>query len=166
MKTTLKLALGLSVPALLLADISPKAPMMLGFTREAAALVGLPFTPVSVAGAARRTTRRVVAVETTAVAASSAAAASAAAASAAHPAPAPPPPPAPAAAHPAPPPAPAAAAPAPPPAGAPPIGSMVAALPAGCVSAPISGVQYFLCGGVYYRPAFQSNNLVYVVVQP
>ncbi len=51
-------------------------------------------------------------------------------------------------------------------AGAPPIGHIVSALPAGCVSTPIGGVQYFNCAGVYYRPAFQSNNLVYVVTQP
>jgi hypothetical protein len=151
MKRTLKLALGLSLSVLFLADISPKAPLMVGSTREAAAIVGLPFTPVSVAGVARRTTRRVVAAETTAVAATTAAAATAAAAP--HPAPAPAPPPAPAAAP-------------PPPAGAPPVGSSVAALPPGCVSAPKGGVQYFNCGGVFYRPAFQSNNLVYVVVQP
>jgi hypothetical protein len=63
---------------------------------------------------------------------------------------------------PAPAPAPAAA-----PAGtAPPVGSVVSALPAGCVSAPKGGVQYFNCGGVYYRTAFQGNNLVYVVTQP
>jgi hypothetical protein len=34
------------------------------------------------------------------------------------------------------------------------------------VSAPIRGVNYFVCDGVFYRPAFQSNNLVYVVQQP
>lgn len=43
---------------------------------------------------------------------------------------------------------------------------LTAALPAGCVSTPKGGVQYFNCGGVYYRPAFQGNNLVYVVQQP
>jgi hypothetical protein len=37
------------------------------------------------------------------------------------------------------------------------------ALPAGCVSAPQGGVDYQNCGGVYYRAAFQGNNLVYVV---
>jgi hypothetical protein len=47
--------------------------------------------------------------------------------------------------------------------GGPPIGTVVPVLPAGCVSAPKSGVEYQNCGGVYYRPAFQGNNLVYVV---
>jgi hypothetical protein len=61
----------------------------------------------------------------------------------------------------------AAAAPAPPPASGPlPVGTVVGALPPGCVSAPISGVEYYLCSGTYYRPAFQGNNLVYVVQKP
>jgi hypothetical protein len=63
----------------------------------------------------------------------------------------------------------AARAAAQPPPAAPPgvaVGTIVATLPAGCVSAPIRGVNYFDCGGVFYRPAFQSNNLVYVVQQP
>jgi hypothetical protein len=47
-----------------------------------------------------------------------------------------------------------------------PVGTIVTVLPAGCASAPIGGVNYFACGGVFYRPAFQSNNLVYVVSQP
>jgi len=64
-----------------------------------------------------------------------------------------------------------AATPAPPPAAAPvstapPVGSIVSTLPAGCVSSPKGGVQYFNCAGVYYRSAFQGNNLVYVVSQP
>ena len=28
------------------------------------------------------------------------------------------------------------------------------------------GVQYYNCGGVFYRAAFQGNSLVYVVAQP
>jgi hypothetical protein len=150
MRKPIKLVLvGLGLPALLLADLAPEAPLGFGFVREAAAIIGAPLTPMSYAGVARRTTRRVVAVEATA--------ATAAAASAQqqqqqqkqqqqH----------------------AAAAPAsPPPAGGPlPIGTVVAALPAGCVSAPISGVEYYLCGGTYYRAAFQGNNLVYVVSKP
>jgi hypothetical protein len=27
-------------------------------------------------------------------------------------------------------------------------------------------VEYYNCDGVYYRPAFQGNNLVYVVQSP
>jgi hypothetical protein len=153
MKIQLKpIVLGVSLGLLLLADFSPEAPLGWGFAREAAALVGAPLTPVSGAGVARRTTRRVVAVEATA--ATSAAATSQQqqqqqqqkqqqqAAQAAPP--------------------PALA----PSAGPPAVGTIVTSLPAGCVSAPVSGVEYYLCGGVYYRPAFQSNNLVYVVQKP
>jgi len=44
---------------------------------------------------------------------------------------------------------------------------VVSALPPGCVSTPINGVQYFSgAPGVYYRAAFQGNNLVYVAAQP
>jgi len=42
-------------------------------------------------------------------------------------------------------------------------GTVVAALPSGCVSAPKDGIEHYKCGNVYYRPAFQGNNLVYVV---
>ena len=40
---------------------------------------------------------------------------------------------------------------------------VVTALPAGCKPETRSGVEYQNCGGVYYRAAFQGNNLVYVV---
>jgi hypothetical protein len=63
----------------------------------------------------------------------------------------------------------AAAAPAPPPAaaGTPlPLGTVVAALPPGCVSTPVSGVEYYYCGGNFYRTMFQGNTLVYVTAQP
>ncbi len=46
------------------------------------------------------------------------------------------------------------------------VGTTVAALPAGCTSTTIAGVGYFNCAGTYYKPAYQSNNLVYVVTQP
>ena len=49
------------------------------------------------------------------------------------------------------------------PAGAPAAGTVVNALPAGCKPETKSGVEYQNCGGVYYRAAFQGNNLVYVV---
>lgn len=49
------------------------------------------------------------------------------------------------------------------PAGAPAVGTVVNALPAGCTPETKSGVEYQNCGGVYYRAAFQGNNLVYVV---
>jgi hypothetical protein len=48
-----------------------------------------------------------------------------------------------------------------------PVGTVVSALPAGCVATPIGGVEYYNCApGVYYRAAFQGNNLVYVSAQP
>lgn len=50
-----------------------------------------------------------------------------------------------------------------PPAGAPAVGTVVSALPAGCKAEIRSGVEYQNCGGVLYRAAFQGNNLVYVV---
>ena len=144
MKTPIKLALvSLGLPALLLADLAPEAPLGLGFVREAAALIGAPLTPMSYAGVARRTTRRVVATEATVATAATASAAAAAA----QPKPPPPPPPA--------------------PAGPVPVGTVVQALPPGCVATPIGGVEYYNCApGVYYRAAFQGNNLVYVAAQP
>jgi hypothetical protein len=63
----------------------------------------------------------------------------------------------------------AAAAPAPPlaAAGKPlPMGTVVAALPAGCTSTPVGGVEYYYCGGNFYRAVFQGNTLVYVTAQP
>lgn len=47
-----------------------------------------------------------------------------------------------------------------------PIGAVVPKLPAGCVSTAVSGVEYYHCGGNYYRAVFQGNNLVYVTAQP
>jgi hypothetical protein len=63
----------------------------------------------------------------------------------------------------------AAAPPAPPAAaaGSPlPLGTVVAALPAGCTSTPVGGVEYYYCGGNFYRAVFQGNSLVYVTAQP
>jgi hypothetical protein len=58
-------------------------------------------------------------------------------------------------------------APAPAAAGAPlPLGTVVAALPAGCLSTPVGGVEYYYCGGNFYRAMFQGNTLVYVTAQP
>lgn len=112
------------------------------FVGDAEAVVGMPRTPLSVAGVARRTTRRVVG--TTAVVATTTAAATAAAAQPAVPHPPPPS--------------------APPTATAVPIGTAVQALPGGCVPVVIGGASYSDCGGVFYKAAFQGNNLVYVVV--
>jgi biotin carboxyl carrier protein len=63
----------------------------------------------------------------------------------------------------------AAAAAAPPPAAAGqplPVGTVVSALPSGCVSTPVGGVEYYYCGGNFYRAVFQGNKLVYVTAQP
>jgi len=63
----------------------------------------------------------------------------------------------------------AAAPPAPPAAAAGtllPMGTVVSALPAGCVSTPVGGVEYYYCGGNFYRAVFQGNTLVYVTAQP
>jgi hypothetical protein len=148
------LVLGAAAAALFAADVAPDAPLRLRLVPEAQAIIGMPLTPMSYAGVARRTTRRVVyteaAVATTAAATAGAAAAGAAAASAAAAQPRPPAPP-----------------PAPAPAGPVPIGTVVQALPPGCVATPIGGVEYYNCApGVYYRAAFQGNNLVYVAAQP
>jgi len=47
-----------------------------------------------------------------------------------------------------------------------PVGTVVSALPSGCISTPVGGVEYYLCGGNFYRAVFQGNNLVYVTAQP
>ncbi len=132
---TKALVMTAAVPLLYIAGHSPDAPLSLTLVQEARAVVGAPLTPVSAAGVARRTTRRVAVAETSAT---QAAAASTAAA-----------------------PQQQAAAPRPP--GAPPVGTVVSALPAGCKPETRNGVEYQNCGGVYYRAAFQGNNLVYVV---
>lgn len=149
------LVLAASLPFLLMADFAPQAPF--GFTpvREALAVIGAPLTPMSYAGVARRTTRRaVVMTESTVAAEQQAATAQQQAATAQQQA--------------------ATAqqqaataqqqqAMAARPAGAPPVGAIVSALPEGCVSAPRDGIEYYNCEGVFYRSAFQGNNLVYVV---
>lgn len=136
------LAVTATLPLLYLADASPDAARGLTLLREARAVVGAPATPVSVAGVARRTTRRAVAAEATATSATAqqqAATAQQQAATAQQQA--------------------AAARPA----GAPSAGAVVNALPAGCKPQTRDGVEYQNCGGVTYRAAFQGNNLVYVV---
>ena len=47
-----------------------------------------------------------------------------------------------------------------------PLGTVAAALPAGCVSTAVNGVEYYHCGVNYYRAVFQGNTLVYVTAQP
>ena len=153
----------IALPLLYLAGVSPDAPASLTLVPEARAVVGAPLTPVSAAGVARRTTRRVVVAEssatqtsaaTTATAQQQAATAQQQSATAQQQS------------------ATAqqqsataqqqqAAASRPP--GAPAVGAVVSALPAGCKPETRNGVEFQNCGGVYYRAAFQGNNLVYVV---
>jgi hypothetical protein len=45
-------------------------------------------------------------------------------------------------------------------------GTVVQKLPDGCTSQASGGVEYYNCGGNYYRAAFQDNNLVYVTTAP
>jgi hypothetical protein len=132
--------------------------------RDAHGIVGAPLTPASVAGVARRTTRRVVAVEATTVAAATsattqqqaataqqqAAVAQQQAATAQQQAAV----------------AQQQAAAASPAAAAPAVGSIVTTLPPGCTQVTKNGVAYQQCGAVFYRAAFQGPNLVYVVAQP
>ena len=129
----------------------------LGFVRNAEAIIGMPRTPLSVAGVARRSMYREAAVATTVAATSAAAANAAAANTAAANA---------AAAQAAASNAAAAQAAAANAAAALPVGTMVPSLPPGCQSTVIGGVDYFHCGSVYYRAGFQGNNVVYIVSQP
>jgi hypothetical protein len=150
-------AVTMALPLLYLAGVAPDAPAGLTLLQEAQAVVGAPLTPVSAAGVARRTTRRVVVAETSATQAAAAntaavqqqqaATAQQQAATAQQQAAT----------------AQQQAAAASRPAGAPAAGAVVSALPAGCKPETSNGVEYQNCGGVYYRAAFQGNNLVYVV---
>lgn len=171
MRTSLKAAvLATALVVMLLGDLRGGASLRLSLVPDAQAIIGLPFTPLSFAGVARRTAFRTVAWTGAASAAAATSAATAEAAAAqqqaaaaqaqaaaaeqrAAAAAAPPPPPA------APPPAAAAGQPLP-------IGTIVQTLPAGCVSTPVAGVDYFYCGGNFYRAAFSGNNLVYVTAKP
>jgi hypothetical protein len=168
MKTYLiSIILTIALVVMSIADFQRNSPLRLGFVGNAEAIIGMPRTPLSVAGVARRSMYREAAVVST-VAVTSAAAANAAAANmayanaaaaqaaAANTAAAQA-----AAAN-----AAAAAAAAQQAAAGLPIGTMVPALPPGCTSTVIGGVNYFNCGGVYYRAGFQGNNVVYIVSAP
>jgi hypothetical protein len=143
----------------------PNSSVRLGFVKNAEAIIGMPWTPMSFAGVARRSMYREAAYSAAAanaaamnVAAANAAAANAyaaqtAAANAA-------------AAQAAATQASAAAAAAQAAASALPLGTIVPSLPPGCTSTVIGGVNYFNCAGVYYRAGFQGNNIVYIVSAP
>jgi len=143
------------------AQFLPDSPLRLGFVKNAEAIIGLPWTPLSFAGVARRSMYReavaasamnAAAAQAAAanMAAANAAAAQAAAANAAA---------AQAAAA-------NAAAAAQQAAATLPIGTTVPYLPPNCSSTVINGVNYFNCGGIFYRAGFQGNNVVYIVSIP
>jgi hypothetical protein len=164
------LAYGAAFVVLSGAEVAPESPLGLRLMSEAQAIVGAPLSPASVAGVARRTTRRTVAVVGTeeaaaassqqaAVAQQQAATAQQQSATAAQQS------------------ATAqqqsaaaqqtAASATPPAAGqALPLGTVVPALPAGCSQTSQGGVEYYKCGPDYYRTAFQGSTLVYVTAQP
>ena len=139
MKTILKITvIAISLVLLLIADLS---------------FMSVPLVPEvdAIFGVRRRMFRRGVIIGESAGAASANAAASHQQAAPAQPqaAPAAPPPPPPVAS------------------GKPlPLGTVVSALPAGCVSTPVGGVEYYYCGGNFYRAVFQGNKLVYVTAKP
>jgi hypothetical protein len=151
------LVVATALPMLYLAEVSPDSSPMLTLGRGAHAIVGAPATPMSVAGVARRSTVRAVSATAATTAAASqqqaataqqqAATAQQQSATAQQQAAT----------------AKQQAAAAARPAGAPAVGTVAAALPAGCKPENKGGVEYQNCGGVYYRSAFQGNNLVYVV---
>lgn len=139
MKNLLKpLVLTFALPLLWTVDIDTADAPLPVLARPAAAVIGRPATPASYAGVARRTTRR--AVYATSASASAASQQQQAQQQAQQQPP-----------------------PAQPAGGALPQGTVVSALPAGCTSTVVDGVNLFNCGGVFYQPTFQGNNLVYVV---
>jgi pyruvate/2-oxoglutarate dehydrogenase complex dihydrolipoamide acyltransferase (E2) component len=169
-KIILKSAIiGSALAVILFGAIETQAPLGIRLVPDAHAIIGLPFTPLSFAGVARRTAFRTMMWSGAAASASSAAAAQHQAAAAQQQAAAAQQQAAAAqqqaaAAH-----HQAAAAAAPPPAAAGhilPLGTVVSSLPAGCISTPVGGRDYFYCGGNFYRAAFQGNNLVYVTAKP
>jgi hypothetical protein len=46
------------------------------------------------------------------------------------------------------------------------VGTVVSALPPGCVATPVGGVNYQYCGGNFYEPKYQGSTLVYVTAKP
>lgn len=152
MKTMLKIAVvATGLVMMLIADLAlvPEAQAILGTRRRTAVVAGATVHAADESKMAQSQQQTAAAQQQAAAAKQETAAAQQQAAAAQQQA---------AAAHPAPPPA-AAGAPLP-------MGTVVAALPAGCVSTPVSGVEYYYCGGNFYRAVFQGNTLVYVTAQP
>ena len=140
-KFLISIVLTASVLCMPIASFQPDAPLRLRFVGNAQAIIGMPWTPLSFAGVARRTMYREAAWN---AAAYNAAATNAAAANMAY----------------------ANAAAAQRAAAALPIGTTVPYLPPNCTSSVINGTNYFNCNGVYYKAGFQGNNVVYIVSTP
>lgn len=145
---------GMFCVACAMLDLVPGSPVHLGVITDAKAVIGRPLTPMSYAGVARRSVYGGVgympaaAIATTAVVAGAASAEIASqnaqieaqqAVIASQQATL---------------------------SSAVPVGTMVTQLPAGCSSKTVNDVAYSVCNGVYYRAAFQGNNLVYIVQAP
>jgi biotin carboxyl carrier protein len=47
-----------------------------------------------------------------------------------------------------------------------PLGTVVAALPAGCTSTPVGEVNYYYCGGNFYQAVFEGSSLKYITTKP
>jgi len=45
------------------------------------------------------------------------------------------------------------------------VGTSYTALPAGCTTIPYAGITYYNCDGIYYKPAFQGDSVIYTVVE-
>ena len=160
MKTILKIAVvAATLGVMLMADVSllvPEAHAILGVRRRTAVIVGASVEAADsakMAQAQQQTAaaqqQAAAAQQQTAAAKQETAAAQQQAAAAKQQAAAAPPAPAPAAA------------------GTPlPLDTVVSALPGGCVATPVGGVEYYYCGGNFYRAMFQGNTLVYVTTQP
>jgi len=145
MKTILKTAvLSVCLGLLFTVDVPPEFPLRVEFVPEAHAILGVrrrAFRRGAIVGASAATATAVSVDEANA----------AAAPAQSQPAPAP------------------AAAPAPAPAASDkplPMGTVVSSLPAGCTSTPVGGVDYYYCGGNFYKAAFQGNTVVYVTTKP
>ena len=164
-KLLMPIVLTASLFCLPTASFQPDSALSLRFVGDAEAIIGMPWTPLSFAGVARRSMYRQAAWNAAAINASAANAAAAnmayanaaaAQASAANAAAAQA-----AAAN-----AAAAASAAQRAAASLPIGTTVPYLPPNCTSSVINGTNYFNCNGVYYKAGFQGNNVVYIVSVP
>jgi len=151
MNTILKvIVLGICLVLMLLIDVLPQFPYPgLQLVPEAHAILGVRRRTAAVTAVVVGGTAAAAASSQTAAAQQQAAAAEQEAAAAKQQA---------AAAKP-PPPQPATGAPLP-------LGTVVNALPAGCTPTPVGGVEYYYCGGNFYRAVFQGNQLVYVTAKP